>query len=329
MLFQHPPTTATLYSDAAHVNRYRSSGEIYESIRSALTFAAWIRHIFVIVDDIQKERFKNQWPGKVTVIAHSQIYQDHCCHLPVFNSHSIETHLFQIPGLAEHFLYANDDTFFGDLVTPEMFFHPDGHPVVYRCKDLLLKHIPAGTTESWAYSRVNNSKLLDTLYCNSQKQRGATRDRYEWIHQIKAVCKSYFQQAWEHKLIAPFLQRTSAARFRSPTDIETVGFLLHWKTDQTMTHINHIVSRTFAVKDDTLLYNMFTQINQGHYKLYCINDIMRVPTKHHLDQFKILLSTMLPHHYPVLNTVNKISLKKNYPTGFLKDTVASMGHVGK
>ena len=112
----------SIRTDAVQLHRFRSSGEIYESIQSAIYFAPWIRRIFVVVDDLQKDRFMNLWEDKVTIVTHSQIYTKHSKHLPVFNSHSIESHLYEIPGLSEYFLYANDDTFFGDHVLPTQVF---------------------------------------------------------------------------------------------------------------------------------------------------------------------------------------------------------------
>jgi hypothetical protein len=41
--------------------------------------------------------------------------------LPVYNSHAVESQLHHIPGLAEHFLYSNDDMFFGRALSPTIF----------------------------------------------------------------------------------------------------------------------------------------------------------------------------------------------------------------
>jgi len=329
--------------DANHVNRYRSSGEIYESIKSALLFAPWIRHIFVLVADIQVDRFQmlDEWTGDskklVTVVPHSTVYYWDSHHLPVFNSHSIETHLFQIPGLSEHFLYANDDTFFGAPVQSEQFFTNDGLPVVYKSKDLLLtkKTVGASTSnESWAWSRVNNSTLLDYLSSGVRRTRATlSKGRYELIHQIKPCRKSYYLEAWQHPVIGPLLEQTSAARFRSATDIETVGFLLHWKTDQGLTISGRISSHTFAVDDTSSLRDTFADILNGQYSLYCINDNMKWSSSNRVRLYQELLTTSLPHH---TNPVAQKWIREKYTTkqiqncaGFALDRVASMGHIYK
>lgn len=108
------------------IQRWRDLDELKYSIESALYFAPWIRNIFVISDHQRPYWYDERNPGKVHFIDHPQLYGEFDEHLPVFNSHSIESHLHRIPGLSEHFLYANDDTFFGNHVSPQDFFTGDG-----------------------------------------------------------------------------------------------------------------------------------------------------------------------------------------------------------
>ena len=61
----------------------------------------------------------------VTVVSHREMFGDTGL-LPTFNSQAIESRLHRIPGLAEHFLYLNDDVFLGRPVAPTMFFTPGG-----------------------------------------------------------------------------------------------------------------------------------------------------------------------------------------------------------
>ena len=59
------------------------------------------------------------------MVTHREIFRDRAA-LPTFNSHAIESQLHHIPGLAEHFIYFNDDVFLGRQVRPELFFHGNG-----------------------------------------------------------------------------------------------------------------------------------------------------------------------------------------------------------
>ena len=67
-------------------------------------------------------------PG-VTVVPHAEIMPADA--LPTFNSHAIETSLHHVPGLAEHWLYFNDDFFLGRPLRPEALFSPAGLSSVF------------------------------------------------------------------------------------------------------------------------------------------------------------------------------------------------------
>jgi len=64
--------------------------------------------------------------AKIRIVDHRAIFAGYEDALPTFNSLSIETMLWRIPGLADHFLYFNDDVFLTAPVTPSDFFSADG-----------------------------------------------------------------------------------------------------------------------------------------------------------------------------------------------------------
>jgi hypothetical protein len=288
-------------------------------------FAPWLRHIFVVLADGQESRFQldHQLQLDVTLVPHSILYSANGCkqHLPVFNSHSIEAHLHQVPGLAEHFLYANDDTFFGAPIHPSLFFELDtGKPKVCTTRTILARRnahqsskstFPQSTVESWLWARWNNSAILDQLRSQSWMARHNTQhrwlrsptlqfqqpDRYEWVHQIRPMRRSFYEEAWMHPLLLKSFQQTSAAKFRSQTDVEPVGLLLHWKTDMGCTCRCKVRTRTFVLNDYTVIPAMFENILQGKYDLYCINDTMQQPSPQMLVDYEYGLRVLLPHHF--------------------------------
>ena len=62
---------------------------------------------------------------RVTIVRSEEIFADTSV-LPTHNSHAVESQLHHIPGIAEHFLYSNDDMFFGRPLSPSLFFSPGG-----------------------------------------------------------------------------------------------------------------------------------------------------------------------------------------------------------
>ncbi len=107
--------------------RYADNDELKYSLRSLEAYAPWIRNIYIVTDN-QTPRWLNTSNPKVKIIDHKDIMPPHS--LPCFNSQVIEHFIYRIPGLAEHFLYGNDDMYFNKPVTPLDFFAPDGLPIV-------------------------------------------------------------------------------------------------------------------------------------------------------------------------------------------------------
>jgi len=112
--------------DVAGATRYKSIGEIYYCVASILKFAPWINRIYIITDG-QDPKIKSE---KVSIVDHSTIFKGHEDKLPIFNSNAIETFIWNIPELSEHFIYFNDDFFLVKDVQPEDFFR-DGKVVCF------------------------------------------------------------------------------------------------------------------------------------------------------------------------------------------------------
>ena len=126
---QYLPAGADKQDDIAGATRYRSVGEIEYCVASIRRFAPWVRNIFIVTDrqvpDLQFSPISS-----VKIVDHTAIFSDyeHC--LPTFSSRAIETMLWRIPGLSEHFIYFNDDCALIRSVTPEYFFQ-EGKSVCY------------------------------------------------------------------------------------------------------------------------------------------------------------------------------------------------------
>ena len=99
--------------------RYRHVDELRYALRSVHMYAPWVRRIFIATDSPAPSWLLEH--PKVTIVRSEEFFADPSV-LPTHNSHAVEAQLHRIPGLAEHFLYSNDDMFFGRLVEPELFF---------------------------------------------------------------------------------------------------------------------------------------------------------------------------------------------------------------
>ena len=111
--------------------RYDQVNEIKFTVDSLLKFAPYLRYIFIVTDN-QTPKFLSQKTKKyssVFIIDHKVIFKGFEEFLPTFNSRSIESCIYRIPGLAEHFIYLNDDFFLINETKPEDFFI-NGLPVL-------------------------------------------------------------------------------------------------------------------------------------------------------------------------------------------------------
>lgn len=113
-------------ADAISVARWRNNDELRYSLRSVEMYAPWVNHIYIITDNQRPEWLANH--PKVSVVDHREILPPEA--LPTFNSEAIESCLYKIKGLCEHFIVANDDTLFAQKVEPTDFFLSDGRPIV-------------------------------------------------------------------------------------------------------------------------------------------------------------------------------------------------------
>lgn len=117
---------------ATKARRFTDNGELRLCLRSIRTHAPWVRYVWLITDDQRPDWFDPEIASDhgVHLVNHRQIFAGHEDLLPTFNSLSIETMLWRIDGLAEHFIYFNDDFMLVGPCPRETFFTNDGRPVL-------------------------------------------------------------------------------------------------------------------------------------------------------------------------------------------------------
>jgi hypothetical protein len=112
--------------EIASADRYRESGEFAFCIASLLRFAPWLRRIH-LVTDAQEPAFMpalraSGRADKVVIVDHATLFGGHERHLPTFNNRTLLSALWRIPGLAQRFVYLNDDFALLRPIAAEDFF---------------------------------------------------------------------------------------------------------------------------------------------------------------------------------------------------------------
>jgi hypothetical protein len=119
---QNPP-------GSAHPTRFRETGELEYCVASILRFAPWVRNIHILTDDqipsFLEDGLHKNIAQHINLVSHKTVFRGYEWALPVFSCRPIETLLWRIPGLAERFIYFNDDMMLIRPVQPEAFFEND------------------------------------------------------------------------------------------------------------------------------------------------------------------------------------------------------------
>ena len=185
--------------------RFVDNDELKYSLRSIERYAPWIRHIYIVTDG-QVPSWIDLTNPRISIVDHTEILP--CEALPTFSSPAIEWCIDNIPGLSEHFLLANDDTFIGREVSPDFFFNAKGYPIIRLKK--------------WASNKRHMSLYLKTVE-RAQKlilQTFGEHIPYIPHHNIDAYRKSDIRKCKE--LFSEDVSRTINGHFRSEEDLQRV-----------------------------------------------------------------------------------------------------------
>jgi hypothetical protein len=242
--------------------RYRQIDELRYALRSVHAFAPWVRRIFIASDSPAPDWLDRDHP-QVTFVRSEEFFADPTV-LPTFNSHAIESQVHRIPGLAEHFLYSNDDMFFGRPVTPSMFFSPGG---VTRFVEATVR-IGLGESDPVRTGHDNAMRVNRALL---RQRFGRTITRH-LEHTAAPLRKSVLAEL-ETEFAADFA-RTAASRFRSPADISVTNSLYHYYAlltgrAVTQTALRVLYVETTLAKSAELLRRLE---RRRRYEMFCLND---------------------------------------------------------
>lgn len=227
-----PPAAA----DSNSANRYRDWGILPYWFRAIEKFTPWVRKIHFVTWGHVPE-FLNLDAPKLHVVRHDEFIPAE--YLPTFSSHTIEMNIHRIPGLAEHFIYHNDDTFLIRAMEEEAFFR-DGLPCTYGAEIPWTFHGELGV---WAHAAANNLGVINAHFSKKEAMahhgKKYTDKRYRWkdnlrtfllqrlfpdyftgfknLHAPAAYLKKTFEEVWaaEPKL----LDSTCRNKFRAASDV--------------------------------------------------------------------------------------------------------------
>ncbi|WP_425482591.1 stealth family protein [Agromyces salentinus] len=241
--------------------RYRQIDELKYALRSVHLFAPWVRRIFIATDSPAPAWLARH--PKVTLVRSEEMFADPSV-LPTHNSHAVESQLHNIEGLAEHFLYSNDDMFFGRPISPGLFFSPGG----------VTKFVEAATRIGLGETHPGRSGFENAARVN----RALLRERFGKVTTRHLEhCAAPLRKSVMADLEAAFpedFRRTAASRFRSATDISVTNSLYHYyalltgravvQTDARVKYIETTLKRALPA--------MRRLLKRRDQDMFCLND---------------------------------------------------------
>lgn len=285
--------------------RFRDYGFLKYWFRGVEKFAPWVRKIHFVTCG-QKPEWLDVSNPKINLVDHRDFIPPQF--LPTYNSVVIERYMYRIPGLAEHFVYFNDDFYITDTISPERFFK-NGVP----CDISVFQYNPAWS--QW-YKRIKNNLRIINLHFNKKEVMARFHDKWfdksygakaRWNyllkpygkfitlrtpHNAQPYLKSTFEEVWA--VAEKELTETSGNRFRSVTDY-TPELFRTWQICQG----NFEPYNTYG---DTKMFPLMIKskkavkaIEEQSYKLVCLNDNVHV---RHYEQVMENIKEAFAHILP-------------------------------
>lgn len=266
--FQHWAAVAGHEVPAAAFDpaRFRNRDELKYSLRSVWAYCGWVRNIYIVTSGQVPEWLVED--SRVRVVPHSEILPEDA--LPTFNSHAIESALHRIDGLAEHFVYLNDDVFIGRSLRPEAFFTPNGLPLVFQ-----------------STARVHGAEYVDSLAVDTAalRARALLLERFGRVVSSKPLHAPFsLRRSVIGALVDDFpdvVRLTESSRFRAPTDLSiAASFASHYALGRERAVLGTINCQYVHVESDRLSWAL-NRISLGDdVDTFCINETRNIEGDH-------------------------------------------------
>lgn len=273
-------------SNGVSETRFRDYGLLKYWFRGVERFAPWVRKIHFVTTGQKPEWLDTDNP-RIHLVRHEDFIPKQF--LPTFNSVVIERYMHRIEGLAEHFVYFNDDFYLINHVGMDRFFL-NGLP-----RDIaVFQYNPSWS--QWYVRIKNNIRIINRHFSKREVMR---RDHDKWFHEsyggkafwnyllkpywkfitlrtphnAQPYLKSTFEEVWS--VAEKELTETSVNRFRETTDY-TPELFRTWQ----ICRGNFEPYNTYR---DTKMFPLFLRseqavkaIREQSYSLVCLNDHKRI-----------------------------------------------------
>lgn len=206
------PQTATV--DATDAARFHNQDELLYALRGLFRYFDGLGQVYLVTDG-QVPAFWEAFADQVHLVDHADIMENDVAR-PTFNSHAIESCLHKIPGLADHYLYLNDDVILSNATGVCDFFDDAGRAKVFYSRTTFIPDGPV----------TDQMRAADAAAVNARDLLATTFDLT--VHRKFKHCPIAIKRevicALEDQFAAAF-HTVRKNRFRSVEDVAPTGSL--------------------------------------------------------------------------------------------------------
>jgi Stealth protein CR2, conserved region 2/Stealth protein CR1, conserved region 1 len=260
---------------AANIERrFSDNDEIRFCLRSIRNYAPWVRTIWLVTDNQVPASIDRREAERhnIRIVDHREIFRGYEELLPTFNSYAIESMLWRIEGLADRFLYFNDDMMLVGPVEPTDFFSNDGK-VILRGRWTSWREYPGGVLSFFGTNKLLGAEML-----------GYTSEHFfGCAHAIYPLLRPAMEELFEE--FKPAFLANAAYRFRNRKQFWPISAHDHLllKSDQARVvqpnNWAHFSVRYCQTANPEALEARLEQLAEGTMRFACINYLEAVVDK--------------------------------------------------
>lgn len=290
--YQSSPAGGGSEARKHHKERFNNRDELMYSLRSLEMFAPFVRKIHLVTMGQTPDGLDTSHP-RIDMVDHRDIYGDDAV-LPTFNSSSIETQLHHIEGLAEHFIYFNDDVFLGKSCGWHDFFTANGMAKFTFANHTIASSAITDQMEEYLVADRNAIELL-------RREFGFT------VHRPMAHVPHPTRRSVLYQMEERFQKEFDACRderFRSKQDLRPIAFMGHHYGYHRHTAVPQPISnRYLALWKPVIAAQLDNVLRTRRYSTFCINDVGLSPERE--DEVNAMVASFLERYFPYPSSFEK------------------------
>lgn len=252
----------------------------------------WVNKVFLIVAcESQIPDWVDRTNQKLRIVYHNEFIPEEL--LPTFNTMTIELFISRIKDLSNNYIYCNDDYFFLNETTADMFFKDD-IPVYKENEGELVKFDDGylNGSDGTFYSVLNNGIDLQLEICG---------DKAKWytIDHLPVSHKKDFELEIIEKFYDRFIEANKTSRFRNKEMFSNHVFVCLYKDLMPYYKAEDYSHSYYLTIRKDINFN-----DHANCKMVCFNDTEQLNAED-FEKVKVKMRTFFEQKFPIKSSYEK------------------------